>query len=171
MKAIFSFIKREFVSAILVLLSFIPLFFIGSLLDIFLTHLYARTEKGETALPVISQWVHDSIAGHRLLPQEIMICFWVLMVLLFIVNALTAGDQQQFRIRFIYSFLFTWLLSITTASFIALACALPFDLLLSRVGEGDMFCSLFRIILLFELTLIVIIPAGVLIWTRTRKTE
>lgn len=171
MRAIFSFFKQEAVAALLVLLSFIPLFFIGSLLDIFLTHLYATTEKGGMVLPVMSEWVRDSIAGHRLLPQEIMACFWVLLVLLFVVNALTAGDRQQFRSRFIYSFLLVWLLSITAASFIALACALPFDLLLSRMDEDGMFSSLFRIILLFEVALIVIVPGGVLIWRRRRKAE
>ena len=171
MKALFSIMKRESVPIMLVLISFLPLFFIGSLLDIFLTHLYAAAEKGETALPVISRWVHNSIAGNRMLPQEMMSCFWLLLVILFIANVLTSHDQRQFRIRFIYSFLFTWLLSITTAFFIALACILPSDLLLSRIDGQGLLSGIIRIILIIELALVVIVPTIAVIFRRTKKLE
>jgi hypothetical protein len=87
MKGLYDFLKQELASVVLILVSFIPLFFIGSLLDILLTHFYANIENGKAGLPVISQWVYGSLAGHRFLPQEIMACFWALMVILFILNA------------------------------------------------------------------------------------
>ena len=170
MKAIFYFIKREFVSAILVLISSIPMFFMGSLLDILLTHFYAHSESGKTWLPAISQWVYHSIAGHRFLPQEIMACIWICLVILFILNAFFAKDQQQFRIRFIYSFLFTWILTIASATFIVFACVIPFDLLLSRLDEG-MFDRIIHAILIFELIIVVLIPIGLVIWNKTSKTR
>jgi hypothetical protein len=55
-----------------------------SLLDILLTHFYAHVRNGKAALPAISQWVYESMAGHRFLPQEIMACFWILMLILLI---------------------------------------------------------------------------------------
>ena len=72
MKELFYFLKQELASVVLVLVSFIPFFFIGSLLDILLTHFYANIENGKAVLPPISQWVYESMAGHRFLPQEIM---------------------------------------------------------------------------------------------------
>jgi hypothetical protein len=168
MQFVFRILKRELASVVLILLSFIPLFFIGSLLDILLTRLYSRVQNEEVALPIISQWVHASIAGYRLLPQEVMACFWLLLVLCFICNILIASDQQQFRIRFIYSFLFIWLLAITTASFFAFACVSPFDLSLARLDEQRAFCNIIHIALLFELMLILIIPVGLLIWRKVR---
>ena len=155
---------------VLILVSFIPLFFMGSLLDILLTHFYAHVENGKVALPTISHWVYESMAGHRFLPQEIMACFCLLMVILFILNAFLAKDQQQFRIRFIYSFLFIWILAITTATLIAFACLAPFDLLLARLEEDGLFDSIIHVILVFELILIVLIPVGLAIWRKVSST-
>ena len=166
MKALFYFLKRELVSVVLILVSFIPLFFMGSLLDILLTHFYAHVENGKVALPTISHWVYESMAGHRFLPQEIMACFCLLMVILFILNAFFAKDQQQFRIRFIYSFLFTWILAITSATLIAFGCIAPFDLLLARLEEDGLFDSIIHVILVFELILILLIPVGLVIWRK-----
>ena len=160
MKALLYFLKRELASVVLILISFIPFFFMGSLLDILLTHFYARTQNGKAALPTISLWVYESIAGHRFLPQEIMACFCLLMVILFILNAFFAVDQKHFRIRFIYSFLYIWVLAITTAAFIVFACVAPFDLLLARLEEGSLLNGIIHIILLLGLILIVIIPVG-----------
>ena len=106
MKAALYFLKRELASVLLVMASFIPLFFMGSLLDILLTHFYVHVENGKAGLPTISRWVYESMAGHRFLSQEIMACFWVLMLILVMLNAFLAKDRQQFRIGFIYSFLF-----------------------------------------------------------------
>ena len=170
MKELFYFLKRELASVVLVLVSFIPLFFMGSLLDILLTQFYAHVENGKVVLTPISQWVYESMAGHRFLPQEIMICFWVLMVILFILNAFFAIDQQQFRIRFIYSFLFTWVLAITTATLIAFGCVAPFDLLLSRLEEDGLFYGIIHSILLLELMLIILVPVGLVIWRKVSKT-
>ena len=169
MKALFYFLKRELVSVVLILVSFIPLFFMGSLLDILLTHFYAHVENGKAGLPIISQWVYESMAGHRFLPQEIMACFCLLMVIFFILNAFFAKDQQQFRIRFIYSFLFTWILAITAATLIAFACVAPFDLLLARLEEDSLLARIIHVILVFELILIVLIPVGLVIWRKVDR--
>lgn len=171
MKAVFYFLKQEFASVALVLLSFMPLFFIGSLLDILLTYFYALVENRKTVLPPISQWIHESIAGYRFIPQEIMAGFWMLMVLCLILNAFSAKDQQRFRIRFIYSFLFTWVLAIMTATLITLACAMPFDLMLSRLDENGISCSIIHIILLIEVMLMLIMPVGLLIWAKVSRTK
>jgi hypothetical protein len=169
MKSVMHFLRHEVASVVLVLISFIPLFFIGALLDILLTHFYSRFENDQTTLPIISKWIHDSIAGYRFLPQELMVCFWILMVLLFIFNALISNDQQQFRIRFIYSYLFTWALALTTALLIAFASTLPFDLLLARVDEPSLFCNVIHLIMVLELVLIVMISAGLIFWRKRRK--
>ncbi len=155
---------------VLILVSFIPFFFIGSLLDILLTHFYANIENAKEVLPGISQWVYESMAGHRFLPQEIMVCFWMLMVIFFILNAFFSTDQQQFRIRFIYSFLFTWVLAITTATLIVFACVAPFDLLLSRLEEDGLFDRIIHVILLLGLMLIILIPVGLVIWRKVSTT-
>ena len=128
MKELYHFLKQELASVVLILVSFIPFFFTGSLLDILLTHFYANFENGKAVLPPISQWVYGSMAGHRFLSQEILTCFWMLLVILFILNAFFANDQQQFRIRFICSFLFTWVLGITAVTLIVFVCVAPFDL-------------------------------------------
>jgi len=169
MKELFHFLKRELASVVLILVSFIPFFFIGSLLDILLTHFYANIENGKAVLPTISLWVYESMAGHRFLPQEIMTCFWVLLLILFTFNAFFARDQQQFRIRFIYSFLFTWVLAITTATLIAFGCVAPFDLLLARLEEDSLFDRIIHVILLLELMLIILIPVGLLILRRVSR--
>jgi hypothetical protein len=170
MKALFYFLKRELASVVLILVSFIPLFFMGSLLDILLTQFYAHIENGKVFLTPISKWVYGSMAGHRFLPQEIMACFWVLMVIIFILNAFFAKDQQQFRIRFIYSFLFTWVLSIATATLIIFACVAPFDLLLARLEEDGLFNRIIHVVLLLELMLIILIPVVLLILRKVSRT-
>ena len=101
MKAAFYFLRRELASVALILLSLIPILIIGSILDFLLTHLYAHVENGKTVLPIISQWIYDSIAGHRFLIQEIMASFWTLMVLCFMINAFIATDQQVFLITLV----------------------------------------------------------------------
>jgi hypothetical protein len=155
---------------VLILVSFIPLFFMGSLLDILLTQFYAHVENGKVVLTPISQWVYESMAGYRFLPQEIMTCFCLLMVILFILNAFFAKDQQQFRMRFIYSFLLTWILAVTTATLIVFACVAPFDLLLARLEEDSLFDRIIYVILVFELILIVLIPVGLVIWRKVSNT-
>ena len=170
MKTLLYFLKREFASVALVLIFFIPIFFMGSLLDILLTHFYAHVENGKAALPTISQWVYESMAGHRFLPQEIMACFCLLMVILFILNAFFAKDPQQFRIRFVYSFLFIWILVITTATLIAFGCITPFDLLLARLEEDSLLGRMISVILVFEVMLIVLIPVALVIWRKVSKT-
>jgi hypothetical protein len=170
MKGLFHFLKRELTSVVLILVSFIPLFFMGSLLDILLTQFYAHVENGKVVLTPISQWVYESMAGYRFLPQEIMACFCLLMVILFILNAFFAKDQQQFRMRFIYSFLLTWILAVTTATLIVFACVAPFDLLLARLEEDSLFDRIIYVILVFELILIVLIPVGLVIWRKVSNT-
>jgi hypothetical protein len=166
MKELFIFIKQELTSVILILVSLLPIFFIGAFLDIALTQFYAYVENGKTTLPAISQWVYESIAGYRFLPQEIMVCIWALMVILFILNAFFTKDRQQFRLRFIYSFLLTWILVVTFVSLMIFTCVSPFDLLFSRLEESGWFHHIIRIILLFELMLVILIPAGFAVWLR-----
>ena len=171
MKAALYFLKRELASVLLVMASFIPLFFMGSLLDILLTHFYVHVENGKAGLPTISRWVYESMAGHRFLSQEIMACFCVLMLILVMLNAFFAKDRQQFRIGFIYSFLFVWVLAISTAILIAFACIAPFDLLLARLEEDGLFDGIIHVILVIELMLIVLIPFGLVIWRKASRTE
>ena len=170
MKAVLYFLKRELASVVLIMVSFIPIFFMGSLLDILLTHFYAHVENGKAGLPIISRWVYDSMAGHRFLSQEIMACFCVLMVISFILNAFFTKDQQQFRIGFIYSFLFIWVLAISTATLIAFGCIAPFDLLLARLEEDGPFDRIIHVILVVELMLILLIPVGLVIWRKVSTT-
>ena len=170
MKAALSFLKRELASVLLIMVSFIPLFFMGSFLDILLTHFYAHVKNVNTGLPTISQWIYESMAGHRFLSQEIMACFWVLMVILFILNAVFARDRQQFRMGFIYSFLFVWVLAISAATLIAFGCIAPFDLLLARLEEDGLFHGIIHVILAVELMLIVLIPVGLAIWRKVSIT-
>jgi hypothetical protein len=171
MKAALYFLKRELASVLLVMASFIPLFFMGSLLDILLTHFYVHVENGKAGLPTISRWVYESMAGHRFLSQEIMACFCVLMLILVMLNAFFAKDRQQFRIGFIYSFLFVWVLAISTAILIAFGCIAPFDLLLARLEEDGLFDGIIHVILVIELMLIVLIPFGLVIWRKASRTE
>ena len=171
MKAALYFLKRELASVLLVMASFIPLFFMGSLLDILLTHFYVHVENGKAGLPTISRWVYESMAGHRFLSQEIMACFWVLMLILVMLNAFLAKDRQQFRIGFIYSFLFIWVLAISTATLIAFACIAPFDLLLARLEEDGLFDGIIHVILVVELMLIILIPLGLVIWRKASRIE
>ena len=171
MKELYYFLKQELVSVVLGLVSFILLFFIGSLLDIILTHFYAHVENGKEVLPTISQWVYENMAGQRFLPQEIMVCIWIFMVVLFILNAFLSKDRQQFRMRFIYSFLFTWVLAMTTATFIVFACVSPFDLLLSRIEANALFDSIIHIIFLLEVMLVILIPAGLVVMRRIGKVR
>jgi hypothetical protein len=166
MKALSRFVKQELASIIIVLLSFVPLFFMGAILDILLTRLYTHSGDKEAALPIISEWVNDIIAGHRFLPQEIMISVWLLMVLLFILNAVSSKEQHQFRLRFIYSFLFIWVFTIAIAVSIAFACIAHFDLLLARM-EGGPLETMIRLVLLVEIVLVAIIPVVVLIRRRS----
>ena len=156
---------------VLVLVSFIPFFFIGSLLDIILTHYYAHGEGGNAVLPTISQWVYETMAGRRFLPQEIMACIWMFMVILFILNAFLSKDRQQFHMRFIYSFLFAWVLVMTTATFIVFACVSPFDLLFSRIEENALFDSIIHNIFLLEMMLVILIPAGLVFMRRIGKVR
>ena len=104
------------------------------------------------------------------LPQEIMACFCLLMVILFILNAFFAKDPQQFHIRFVYSFLFIWILVITTATLIAFGCITPFDLLLARLEEDSLLDRMISVILVFEVMLIVLIPVALVIWRKVSKT-
>jgi len=170
MKAVLCFLKRELASVLLVMVSFISFFFIGSLLDILLTHFYVHVKNGKAGLPTISRWVYESMAGHRFLSQEIMACFCVLMVISFILNAFFAKDQYQFRIRFIYSFLFTWVLAITTTTLIVFACAAPFDLLLARLEEDSLFDRIIHVGMVFELMLIIFIPVGFVIMRKFSRS-
>jgi hypothetical protein len=149
-------------------LSAVAFFFIGCLLDLALIYLFDCGQKGETALPTLSLWVYDSMAGHRFLAQELMMAFWAFMVLCLVINAVGAGDHQQFRIRFVYSFLFTWVLAISCAGAIALACLLPFEFMLARVEGSCLICVLIRIVLLCEIILTVGIPLWLLIRKKRR---
>jgi len=169
MKAVFYFLKHEIVPVVLTLLSALSFFLMGAILDILLTRLYARVENGQTVLPTISHWVYDSMAGHRFLAQEIMACCWLLMVICLLFNALTYRDQVHFRIRFIYSFSFIWLLTITIGTFLAFACAVSCDLMLARLDDGGIFPSIIHTLLLFELILIAAAPVGLSIWRRHLK--
>ena len=171
MRAVFGFMKRECASVILLVLSLFPLLLIGSLLDILLTHVYAWFENAQTGLPPISQWIYENLSGHRALPQEIMVCFWLFMVLCFVLSAFTAKDRMRFRMGFIYSFLFAWLLAITAVAAIVLACALPLDLLLSRIDGGGGFSTAIHIILLLETVLIIAIALVMVIRRKTNLKE
>jgi len=57
-------------------------------------------------------------------------------------------------------------LAITAATLIVFACIAPFDLLLARLEEDFLFDSIIRVILVFELMLVVLIPVG---WGIKRK--
>ena len=170
-KNVFYFMKQEFPSVALVLLSYIAMFFIGSILDILLIHLYSHVENGRAALPVISKWIYVSMGGRRFLAQELMLCFWILMVLCFVFDAFISGDQHRFRVRFAFAFLFTWLLAMSTASFIAFACLAPFDLMLAHIGDDGVFATVVHSVLLFEVFLVLVSPIVLIIWRKLRRSK
>ena len=171
MKAALSFLKQELASVLLIMVSFIPLFFMGAFLDILLTHFYVHVKNVNTGLPTISRWIYEFMAGHRFLSQEIMACFWVLMVILFILNAVFAKDRQQFRMGFIYWFLFVWGLAISTATLIAFGCVAPFDLLLARLEEDGRFGGIIHVVLVVEIMLVVLIPVGLVLWRKITSKQ
>lgn len=168
MNALWMFLKREYGPFLLVLFSLLPLFFLGSLLDILLIHFYSRVQEGGTMLPLLSKWVFGAVAGYRFLSQEIMICFWGLLALSFLVCALRSKGRDDFRIRFLHSFLWVWGLSLTTASFLGLACVLPFDLMLDRLDGTSPVGRIIHVALLLELLLLVVLP---ITWAWRRKGQ
>jgi signal transduction histidine kinase len=109
------------------------------------------------------------MAGWRFLAQELMLCFWILMVLCLVFIAFISEDQHRFRVRFAYAFSFLWLLAMATAGFIAFACAAPFDLLCARIGDDSVFANVVHAILLLELGLVLISPIVFIIWRKLRK--
>ena len=154
-------LRKDLFSACLVLFSFIPLFIIGALLDVFLAHLYGRFgESANAALPLISYWALGTMAGYRFLAQEIMVCLWGLMVLSFLITILVYEDQTQRRIRFVQTFIFMWILGLTVSSFIALSCILPFDLMIDRPEGRGLVGGVVRIVLILEIAMILFVPVG-----------
>jgi hypothetical protein len=169
MKNVFQFLKQEASSVLLVLLSLIPLLLCGWLLDISLIQWSTRVGESLPTLSTFSGWVHSWIAGYRGLPQEIMLCIWVLMVLSLVINALFAVDHAVFRARFMYSFVFVWLLAVSLALAILSACASPFDLLLARIEDGrTLSIQVVRTLLVAELALLIVIPVGILLFRRAK---
>ena len=162
-------LRQEVFPAFLVLFSLVPFFVIGSILDVLLAHLYGRFGDSATAaIPLISRWTVDAMAGYRFLAQEIMVCLWGVMVLVFLVNILVSGDQAQRNTRFHHTFLFTWVLGLTVASLIALSCILPFDLMLDRIDGGGILNRIVRYILILEVVMMVFIPVGLGIWRKSK---
>lgn len=162
-------LRQDAFPAFLVLFSLMPFFIIGSILDVLLTHLYGRFGDSATAaVPLISQWTLDAMAGYRFLAQEIMACLWGLMVLFFLINTLVSGDQAQRKIRFLQTFLFMWILGLTVASCIALSCILPFDLMLDRLDGRGLLGRIVSTILVLEVVMMVFVPVGVGIWRKSR---
>lgn len=168
MHAMWTFLKKEYSPILLVLFSLLPLFFIGSLLDILLIHFFSRVQDGGTMLPPLSKWVIGEIAGYRFLSQEIMIGFWGLLALSLLICALTSKSRDDFRVRFLHSFLWGWIISLGAASFLGLACALPFDLMLDRLDGISPVGRIIHIALLVELLLLVVVPIA---WARRRKRQ
>lgn len=152
-------LRQDVYPAFLVLFSFVPFFVIGSILDVLLAHLYGRFGGNETAaVPLISHWTIDAMAGYRFLAQEIMVVLWALLVLFFLINTLSAGDQAQRKMRFLFGFSFMWLLCLTIASIIAFSCVLPFDLMLDRPDALGLLGRIVRFILISEVVLMIIVP-------------
>lgn len=171
MKAPKSRIMEELAPVFLVLLSFVPLFFIGCILDISLTHFFASAKENGAGLNMISRWVYNNMAGFRFLPQEIMTGFWLFMILILIVNLFHSTDLQRFRVRFIYAFLFSWGAALTAAVCIGFACLHPFDLLLARLDATSGFGRVIETLLVVELMMIPIIAAGFFVWKKTRQSK
>lgn len=170
MKAPKSRIIEELAPVFLVLLSFVPLFFIGCILDISLTHFFASAKESGAGLNMISRWVYDNMAGFRFLPQEIMTGFWLFMILSLIATLFHSADHQRFRIRFIYAFLFSWGAALTAAVCIGFACLHPFDLLLARLDATSGFPRAIETLLVIELLMIPLMVAGLFMRKKTRPS-
>ena len=169
MKNVFQFLKQEASPVLLVLLSLIPLLLCGWLLDILLIQWSTRVGESQATLSTFSGWVHSWIAGFRGLPQEVMLCIWVLMVLSLVINALFAVDQGVFRARFMYSFVFVWLIAVSLVLAILSACVSSFDLLLARIEDGRaLSIQVVRTLLVAELALLIVLPVGVLLFRRAK---
>ena len=115
MKSVFTFVRQEAPSVFLVFVSLIPLVLLGWILDIVLIQWFSRVGEQGAVTPAVLPWVLHWVAGHRGVPQEMMLCFWLLMMLSLVFTALLSSDQTTFRTRFMYSFFFAWILAISVA--------------------------------------------------------
>ena len=161
MKTILAFLKREVLSFLLILVSLILLILCGGILDTLMVYLSVGFEEEKVALPVLSQWLANWLAGHRGLAIEIMMCFWIFMIIGFVFSAVTARDHTAFRIRFLYLFVLAWILALSVAFVILLGCVLPFDLMLARINGGDAPFYWVRIFLGLELAFLIIAPSAI----------
>lgn len=154
-------VKKEAGILALAVLSFPPLFILGSLLDILLVHQYAACEEMGFALPYLSQWVFRYLAGYRFIPHQMMFCFWLLMIVAWLGFYFSSNDSMLFRSRFVISWLIIWLVALTVSGFIIMAVLLPYDLLLIRFPDRGTYTG-FEILIMaaivFEALLILFIP-------------
>ncbi len=164
-------IKHELTPIVLVLLSFIPLMVIGYILDVVLIHFFSQAQGNTAGFNSASLWVYNNLAGYRFLPQEIMTGFWLFMVLFFILNFFRSSDSQQFRIRFLLSFLFIWGSALTAAGCIVFACIQPFDLLLARLEDIPPFGKAIQNVLIAELLMIPLLPAAFFLFRKIRPVK
>lgn len=163
-------IKEEPAAVLLVLFSYIPLIFIGFILDILLVHFFTSAKESAAGLSSLSLWVYNNLAGYRFLPQEILTGIWLLMIIALMFNLFTAPDTRHFRIRFLYSFLYLWGLVLTAVAVLAFACVQPFDLLSARPEAITRFGKTIHILFFVELLVIVLLPAG-FYWGQKRRSQ
>lgn len=163
-------IKEEPAAIMLVLFSYIPLIFIGFILDILLIRFFTSAKEGAAGLSSLSFWIYNNLAGYRFLPQEILTGIWLLMIIALIFHIFTAPDTWHFRIRFLYSFLYLWGLVLTAVVVLVFACLQPFDLLSARPEAITRFGKTIHILFFVELLVIVLLPVG-FYWAEKRRSQ
>ena len=144
----------------MVLLSFFPLMGLGFILDVGLVLFYSQIGGNSAGLSVFSLWVYNHLAGYRFLAQEFMLCFWLVIVLFFFYTAFRTSDPQQFRLHFLYVFVFLWGTVMTACIGTIYVCIQPFDLLLDRIEDTQSLARTLDAVLLIELAMIFLLPAA-----------
>ena len=144
---------------LLVLFSYIPLILIGFILDTLLSHFFNMAKANAAGFNALSLWVYSNLAGYRFLPQEIMTSLWLLMIIVFMLNAFTATDVLQFQKRFLYSFFYLWGMVLTVVMVLTFACVQPFDQLSARPETITCFGIAIHALFIIELLIIILLPA------------
>ncbi|MFA6560657.1 MAG: hypothetical protein WCV00_01955 [Verrucomicrobiia bacterium] len=158
------FLRREYPSILLVLISWIALFCIGGILEITLkrwSSVLRDVLEGRPA-PALTQWVFDHLYGYSGVIIGIANCYWLVLVLALLLSALFSETQEKFRLRFLYAFVLVWMLTVVSVLVVLLALSLPFVTTLSKMPpESFYIVDLVRIIFYLLLIVITAIAIGV----------
>lgn len=141
----------------LVIVSLVPLWLLGWLVEIALVRLWQPPQG--FSLPYLSTVVARPLAGFRGLQHEIMFAFWLVMLLCFVSTRSTVDGAHRATVRFLFGFLTTWIAVASYSLLIALALVLPYDYLSVRIDAGEFTFTLVQAIILCEAVVIVAVAS------------